>query len=192
MIAGTTTGSLNGHQHRRHLGSGCGHLYQQHQRAEPTGFSTLVAGNGAGDTFDIDANVAYTLDGGTGADSFVFSNGKVLTGSIDGGAGSDTVDVSAYGTAVNVSLSTIGGTDGFDGSTSGATNPITGGFNNINTVKGTATGSLTGANVTATWDLNAGTYTGGTNVLTFTGFNTLTGGSGADTFDINTNASYVP
>ncbi len=81
-----------------------------------------------------------------------------------------------------MTLSGLGGTDGFNGGTSGATNPITGTFSDIDVVKGTATGTLTGAGVTAAWDLGAGTYTSGTNVLTFTGFNTLTGGSGADTF----------
>ncbi len=45
---------------------------------------------------------------------------------------------------------------------------------------------MTGAGVTAAWDPRAGTYISGTNVLTFAGFNTPTGGSGADTCAIAT------
>ncbi len=64
-----------------------------------TGFSTLTGGSGA-DTFDVDANVAYNLNGGAGNDVFQFSNADVLTGSIDGGAGSDTLDAEGYTTAL--------------------------------------------------------------------------------------------
>ena len=121
----------------------------------------------------------------------MFANGVVLTGSIDGKGGSDTLDFSAYGTAVNVLLTALGGTDGFNGTTSGATNPITAGFSNIDVIDGAASGSLTGINTAATWDLSLGTYTS-THVLTFTGFNTLIAGNGTgDTFDINANVAYT-
>ncbi len=43
--------------------------------------------------------------GTTQADTFAFANGKGITGSIDGMGGSDTLDYSAYQTAVNVNLS---------------------------------------------------------------------------------------
>ncbi len=64
-----------------------------------TGFNTLTGGSGA-DTFDINTNASYTLNGGAGNDDFVFSAGKVLTGSIDGGSGTDIPDLSAYSTAL--------------------------------------------------------------------------------------------
>ncbi len=192
VIHGTASGSLTGINTAATWDLGAG-TYTSTNVLSFTGFSTLVAGTGAGDTFDIDANVAYTLDGGTGADKFVFSNGDVLTGSIDGKGGNDTLDFTAYTTAVNVNLSAIGATDGFNGSTSGATNPIpSGSFSNINTVKGTTSGTLTGITTAATWDLGAGTYTVGTNVLNFTGFSTLAAGNSAgDTFDIDANVSYT-
>lgn len=45
-----------------------------------------------------------SLTGGAGADRFVLANAKGLTGAIDGGAGSDTLDYSAYTGAVTVNL----------------------------------------------------------------------------------------
>ena len=157
------------------------------------GFTTMetLDGGSGGNTFDINASTSMSLNGGSGADDYVFANGKILTGSIDGKGGSDTLDFSAYTTAVNVLLTALGGTDGFNGTTSGGTNPITGGFNNIDVIAGTASGSLTGINTAATWDLGAGTYTS-THVLTFTGFSTLVAGNGTgDTFDIDANVAYT-
>ena len=43
-----------------------------------TNFGTLNAGNG-GDTFNVNANTTASLNGGTGADSFVFADAAVLT-----------------------------------------------------------------------------------------------------------------
>ncbi len=152
---------------------------------------TLDGGAG-GNQFNINTSTSMSLNGGAGADDYAFANGAILTGSIDGKGGSDTLDFSAYTTAVNVLLTGLGGTDGFNGTTSGGTNPITGSFSNINgDRRHQPTGSLTGINTAATWDLGAGTYTS-TNVLSFTGFNTLIAGNGAgDTFDINANVAYT-
>ena len=97
-----------------------------------SGFDTLDAGAG-GDTFKILANQTLNLNGGAGADSFLFSNGKVLTGSIDGEGGSDTLDLSLYSTNLSVNLTTVGATNGFDGNLTGsATVAISGGFSHIN------------------------------------------------------------
>ena len=47
------------------------------------------------------------VKGTTGNDTFVLSNGKGLTGSLNGDGGSDTLDYSAYTTSVRVNLSQL-------------------------------------------------------------------------------------
>src|SRR5207248_11126759 len=46
------------------------------------------------------------LTGGSAADNFAFANGAGVTGTVDGGAGTDTIDYSAYTTTVAVNLGT--------------------------------------------------------------------------------------
>jgi hypothetical protein len=71
---------------------------------------------GSGGT--LDGTVTFlrmaNLVGGAGNDLFVLSNGAGVTGSIDGGAGTDTLDYSAYttGVAVNLSAGTATGIKG--------------------------------------------------------------------------------
>ena len=45
-----------------------------------------------------------SLTGGSGNDTFKFNNGTGVTGTIDGGAGRDTIDFSAYTSGVTVDL----------------------------------------------------------------------------------------
>ena len=119
----------------------------------------------------------------------MFSSGAQLTGSINGGAGSDTLDLTAYGTNLDVTLTATGGTDGFKGNSTGsATNPISGTFNNIDVIDaGTGNNTLTGLASAGTWNLNAvTTYVNG-NTLTFSGFGTLDAGAGGDTFNLLAN-----
>jgi hypothetical protein len=56
----------------------------------------------------LDGNITFSrvqnLTGGTASDTFKFSNGKGVTGNIDGGGGTDTLDYSLYSTGVNVNL----------------------------------------------------------------------------------------
>ena len=63
----------------------------------------------------LDFSYIDSLIGLGGWDRFVFEDGASLAGSIDGGAGCDTLDYSNYTTARVVSLSGLGGTDGFAG-----------------------------------------------------------------------------
>ena len=123
------------------------------------------------------------LQGGSGNDAFVFANGTVFPGSIDGGAGSDTLNFAAYTTARSVLLTGLGSTDGFDGSEAS----LTGGFANIDAYIGSSalTDTLTGRDVPTTWNINgANTYSNGANTLSFSGVEILVGGSAADTFII--------
>ncbi len=127
------------------------------------------------------------LTGGAGADDFVFASGATLTGTINGGSGSNTIDYSAYATGVTVTLnsSTANGYTGADGG-------ISGGFSNISTLVGSAGSTLIGRNVGSTWTINGvdtGTYSDGTDTLDFQTFANLTGGTGTDSFDIVTGGS---
>jgi hypothetical protein len=170
----------------------------------PSGSTTLpintITGKNASTTWDITGTNAETvgavsfttfqnLIGGTGSNDFVFSNGASVTGNVVGGGGTETLDVSAYTTAVTVNLA---------GSTATATttgnSPIgsTGGtFSGINTFAGSngVNDSLVGPNASNTWDIQAydsGTLTSGVGLAavtyTFSNFEGLTGGSGTDDF----------
>ena len=68
------------------------------------------------------------VKGTTGNDNFVLSNGKGLTGSLNGDGGSDTLNYSAYTTSVRVNLS-AGVATGIYGGISGIVN-VTGGYGN--------------------------------------------------------------
>ena len=124
------------------------------------------------------------LVGGSADDTFKLADGTGVAGTIDGGGGANTLDWSAFQTARNVALTSLGGSHGFDGTEAS----IGGGFTNIDSLNGTAVagGSLTGLDAAAAWDLPAtgpDTYTS-TNTLTFSGFAQLAGGTVSDTFDI--------
>ena len=139
----------------------------------------ILNGGTAADTFRIQTNHTNTLNGGSGTDSFVFSNGVSLTGTLDGGGDSDTLDFSATSTRM-VTLSGIGTIDGFSGNDVS----VTGGFSNINTLVGSVyADTLTGTNLAATFELD-GTdrYVFGSNSLAFSAFETLVGGNASDTF----------
>jgi Bacterial Ig-like domain (group 3)/Right handed beta helix region len=114
------------------------------------------------------------LIGGTGNDTFAFDDGGSVSGMINGGGGSNTLDFSARTTAVTITMEASG------------PNKATAisGWTNIATVIGSAapTNTLVGADTTNTWDLdgaNAGSLDG---TLAFSGFQNLTGGATNDTF----------
>jgi hypothetical protein len=112
------------------------------------------------------------LRGGNANDTFVFGNGITFNGAINGEAGTDTLDYSAYTTPLTVNLGTLGGV-------------------NIEQVIGTtaASSTLIGANTANTWSItgnNSGIVNGS---LNFTAFGNLTGGNLDDTFQFNQGAS---
>ncbi len=121
------------------------------------------------------------LIGGSGDDDFVFSNGGAVTGFIDGGAGIDGLDFSAFAAAQNVVLTGLGATDGFTGTAAG----VGGGFTNIDGLAGSAGSVLTGLNANSSWALAAVSgYEAVGRVLTFASFGTVNGGSAADSFEV--------
>jgi hypothetical protein len=88
-----------------------------------------------------------------------------------------------------VILTALGSIDGFTG-TAGA---IVGSFTNMNTVLGSgfANDTLTGLNAPGTWNLDATKQYISGNVLTFSDFERLQGGSGVDTFNINGSQTFT-
>ncbi len=145
----------------------------------------INAANG-GSVTDANGTVSYSnidnLIGGSSTDSFALNDGVVTSGSIDGGAGVDTLDLSLYTTARSVVL-TGSGVDGFSGTEAS----VGGGFANIDvvTLPVTAINSLQGQDLATVWTIsgaNSGTLTTGGNVLTFTNANNLIGGSATDDF----------
>jgi Ca2+-binding RTX toxin-like protein len=109
------------------------------------------------------------LIGGTLQDSFEFDDGAYVTGTIDGGDGSNVLDYSAYTTAVTVNLELNQATGCSE-------------FANIDKLfGGTASDLLIGPNATMTWYI-AGSDSGNVHGMGFDGFENLNGGSENDTF----------
>jgi len=103
------------------------------------------------------------LTGGTALDAFVFADGSSISGQVDGGVGSDSVDLSAQTGAVSISLGNSG-------------------FSNIESFVGNNTDStLTGPVAANTWILS-GTNDGSVGLVNFTNFNNLTGNVADDRF----------
>ncbi len=158
-------------------------------------FQTLQAGNG-GDTFEIIGNalgqVTANLVGGSGDDTFNFQGAAQLVGSLDGGGGFDTLSYAAFDGSVSVQItgSDAGGYSGTEGQTFSG-----GGFQGIDNIiaspSAAGSGILTGDDLTSTWDLGATqTYSDvSATPLSFSGFDTLQAGAGANTFNVEQNTS---
>ena len=116
-----------------------------------------ITGANAGGVGGINFTNVQNLTGGSGADTFTFGDGKGVTGVINGGGGTNTLDYSFYRTGVTVNLPTRTATG-------------TGVVLNIQNV----TGSLANDSITGDFASNVLSGDGGTDVLN--------GGSGADTF----------
>jgi acrosin len=145
---------------------------------------TLSGSNTLSDNFNVSGQTPAVLMANGGGDTFKLADGASAL-SIDGGSGTDTLDLSASTSAVNVTLAAPSNAAGYQGSATGLAN----GFTGIDVLTaGTGQNTLTGENVASTWTLGstAQTYNdGGSTSLTFSGFQTLDGGSAADTFAIN-------
>ena len=85
------------------------------------------------DTLNDVANIQEVI-GGSGTNRFVFDNGGTFAGTIVGGTGANTIDYSAYTTAVTINLPAASGT----GSATGTL-----GISNIDNVVGSATANTT-------------------------------------------------
>jgi hypothetical protein len=146
-----------------------------------SGFTNLQGGS-ADDAFNIAAANTLNVLGGAGDDTFTFGNNVVLTGTVSGEAGSDTLSLLAYTTTTNAAI-TGSSIDGYAGNAAA----VNGGFDTIDVLRGgTGSNSLAGMNAASTWTStgsNAGTYTSGVaNSLEFSNFRNWIAGTGADAF----------
>ena len=138
-----------------------------------SGSDTLV-GSDAGDTWQLDSTDSGSvggiefgafenLQGGSGDDTVVFGDGADISGNLDTGAGSDTLDYSASTTPVTVDLT--------DTSRAGYESVI--GSAGADTIVGTDAGD--------TWQIT-GAGSGSVAGISFSSFENLRGGSGDDSF----------
>ncbi|HAH44788.1 MAG TPA: hypothetical protein DCM07_07995, partial [Planctomycetaceae bacterium] len=183
---------------------------------EDLGIVTINGFQGSDDFFlqgDTPVGVDTRLLGHNGNDEFIFVDSYVLRGFINGGNGNDTIDYSGYTPVVNVVLTGLGSSDGFQGREDNGsilgTGPASLGFNNIDNLIGT-TGSdtLQGPDLNNYWGittldggmliadrlpLSSGRPTTGADTtasgaeerLNFTSFQNLIGGSQDDRFDLS-------
>ncbi len=151
-----------------------------------SGFETASGGTGA-DQFSVTAANSVSLVGGAGNDTFTVAAGITLTGSIDGTSGNDTLNLATANASVTLNGSDANGLAAGAGAVTG----VSGGFSHVDTLNATGGGieTLTGNNNTTAWDVDAGTLNDGTATLTYTGFDSLVGGTAADTFSLSANAT---
>lgn len=144
---------------------------------------TNAFGPDSGDATGIHFENIDNLVGGSGNDTFTLQNGVTFSGTVDGGSGSDQLNLSDLTTAQTVTL-TASTLDGFDGDSS----VVTGGFFGIDVAIGSLaiTDSLQGLDVDSTWELDGSNrYIDNLGrVLTFSAFEELQGGSADDTFEV--------
>ena len=176
LVGGNGSSTLTGERPRRrgrqHLDPGQHRDVRRRQRhpADFSGFGTLKGGAGQ-NIFDIltDAHdlglVTADLHGGPGNNTFSFQGGTDLQGSIYGGGGVNTIDDTAFGSGLAVTLTGYD-TTGYAGTQFDTT------FHDVNAVNvPAASGSnLIGDPALSTWSLAAGTYSDGHAALTFSGF----------------------
>ena len=158
--------------------------------ADSAGATFTVTGMGSGSYQSAAASTDFSgiesLAGGTGPDNFVFNAGGGLQGSLTGGMGTNTLDFRAVSTPVAVMLQTVS-----DSRFDGAVTTVTDGFTGVTRLLGgSGTDTLTGLNADATWTLEDApatddSYEASSATLSFQSMETLTGGSMADTFNIN-------
>jgi hypothetical protein len=97
------------------------------------------------------------LNGGSGNDDFVFQPSATLSGHLDGGLGTDTLDFSSYAQAVALAITQHGTQDGVQGTALLKSNnaPIVGGgFDDIESLIGNNGSVLNGSSFTGNFDSN--------------------------------------
>lgn len=127
------------------------------------------------------------LVGEDASDTFSFAPGGT-TGSIQGGSNTQSViDISQFSSEDDITLSGAGTNQGIAGSDTGG---IIGTFNNITNLLGTTAGNnnLIGSSSSNNFSISgtdSGSVTVGSKTMTFSNFQNIQGGSGANTFTLS-------
>ncbi|MCB9939631.1 MAG: hypothetical protein H6823_15420, partial [Planctomycetaceae bacterium] len=170
-----------------------------------TGIENLTGGTGS-DSFTINVSLSGTADGvggndtitvaagasiggisgGADDDTITLGSGSTVTAGVTGSTGSDTLLLQTAG--ANVMLTDLD-TSGADASGTGKVTGVANGFTDIETLNATNGGTLTGLSTASTWGLDGTpTYTedaAPAEILNFSGFATLQGGTDDDTFNVS-------
>ena len=160
-----------------------------------------LTGINADATWQLGASESYTstntldfsgfelLTGGSADDRFEITNGATFAGTLNGGAGHDSFDLSGLAVDTSTVLSGKGTLDGFSGTSSA----FAGSFNNMDEVLAGsgAADSLSGLNENATWHLGSTYQYESTHTLDFSGFESLLGGRAVDVFSIEGTGSFA-
>jgi filamentous hemagglutinin family protein len=161
VYAGGTVSSI--------IGGAAGNTFNLYTGANPVAIiddqSSLI-----GDSFNIYSSVG-AIDGGAGNDHFVVGAGGAITDMLNGKGGTDTLDYSGVSGPVVINLD--------NGAAAGVSNVE-------NLLGGSGANTLIGPNESATWSIdqnNGGTIQYST-LVNFSGFQTLSGGSGGNTFNV--------
>ncbi|MEQ8426956.1 MAG: filamentous hemagglutinin N-terminal domain-containing protein [Gammaproteobacteria bacterium] len=148
-----------------------------------TGADTGTLGN-ANLSVDADYTDFDNLTGNADSDLFDF-NGGTVSGNVDGAGGTNTLDYAGAASG-SVTLVATGSTTGFSG-TAGTADQITGTYDNITTLVANSTAdTLTGIAAGGTFGIDGTNQYVSTNTLDFSGYGNLTGGDGADIFNVST------
>jgi hypothetical protein len=143
---------------------------------------TLDGSNTLSDTFNITGKTTANLNGNGGDDNFNLTTDAAAVGNINGGAGSDTLSYAGHTVPVSVALAASDATGFSSTSATGVSS-----FAGIDSLIGGGNlgDSLTGENAASTWRIDTEqTYNDGAHTLAFASFETLNGGSDADTFNL--------
>ena len=152
---------------------------------EISGLNGTLVNGAASDSFANAAVADIVVNVGAGNNLVKFQTAldPADTATVNGG-GTDTLDLSSLTT--NVTLTAVAAT-GADGTVTGENIA----FNDVDKLSGDGASSLTGTNSASTWVINDGaTNTYATN-LSFSGFQTLAGGTAIDTFNVVNNSVNV-
>jgi hypothetical protein len=135
-----------------------------------------ISGAGSGVLLGkVNFTAMHDLVGGSGNDTFKFTGSGSIAGTVNGGAGRDTLDYSALAGPVTINLQTLAAT-----LIRGA---AAGGFAGFESLVGSASTAdkLTGPDADTNWTINRAN--GGTvGAVAFAGFENLQGGAGVDVF----------
>jgi hypothetical protein len=131
-----------------------------------------ISGTNSGTVGSIGFSGFENLTGGSANDTFAFTGTGSTSGNVNGGSGTNTLNVSGLTAPAIVNLGTKKAT------------PIGGTYSNFTVFTGdNSTSSLIGANVANTWNITA-TNAGTVGSTSFSGFANLTGGTANDTFSL--------
>ncbi|MBX2864571.1 MAG: CHAT domain-containing protein, partial [Leptolyngbyaceae cyanobacterium MAG.088] len=147
-----------------------------------------ITGNNSGTVGSITFSAIENLDGQAGNDRIVIANTGTITGNIEGGGGTDTLDYSAYTNDVTLdfkqnnatAVNNLTGIESFIGGDGNDTFILNQGVT-VNSIDGGAgSNTINGDDVASVWDLTGADTGNGTGVANFSNIQNLLGGNQSD------------